>query len=319
MRIVEGIAELPAAGQRVVALGTFDGVHLGHRALIEAARIRAAQVGARSSVVTFDPMPMEVLRPDAAPARLAGISRRAALIGELAPDELVIVRFDRELASLSPEQFADQVLAGVLRAMHVVVGEDYRFGHRAAGDTARLVELGREHGFTVTGVPLVRIDGERVSSSWIRELIAQGEVAHAARLLGRDPWLEGVVVRGEGRGKALGVPTANLAWPPQRVIPARGVYAGSVVFGPAASRQPAAISVGGNPTFGEGRPTTVEAHLIDWDGDLYDQIMRIEFREFLRHELRFEGIPDLIAQMRQDIDQARTIVTGAPPPPASRY
>jgi riboflavin kinase / FMN adenylyltransferase len=312
VRVVEGVAELRPAERRVVAIGTFDGVHLGHRALIETARDRGAQTGAVSTVLTFEPMPVEVLRPGNAPPRLSGISRRAALVGDLGPDELLIVRFDRSLAALTPEQFAERILAGALRAVHVVVGQDYRFGNRAAGDTARLIELGREHGFTVSSVPLVRIDGERVSSSWIRELIEQGEVAHAARLLGRDPWLEGVVVHGEGRGKALGVPTANLAWPPGRVVPGRGIYAGSVVLAGGA-RQPAAISVGGNPTFGGDNPTTVEAHLIDWDGDLYDQIMRIEFREFLRHELRFEGIDDLIAQMKMDIDRARQIVSGGPP------
>ncbi len=313
MRVVEGIAELPKASRRVVALGTFDGVHLGHRSLIETARDRARQNDAVSTVLTFEPMPVEVLRPQQAPPRLAGISRRAALVGELGPDELLIVRFDRSLASLTPEQFVERVLSSALKAVHVVVGQDYRFGHKAVGDTRRLIELGREHGFTVSSVPLVTIDGERVSSSWIRELIAQGEVAHAARLLGRDPWLEGVVVHGEGRGKALGVPTANLAWPPHRVVPAHGVYAGCVVFGGTGARRPAAISVGANPTFGIGNPTTVEAHLIDWDGDLYDQVMRVEFREFLRHELRFEGIDDLIAQMQADIDRARQIVTGGPP------
>jgi riboflavin kinase/FMN adenylyltransferase len=259
-------------------------------------------------------MPVEVLRPGHAPPRLAGISRRAALIGDLGPDELLIVRFDRSFSSLTPEQFVGRVLEEALHAVHVVVGQDYRFGHKATGDTEQLARLGREHGFTVSTVPLVAIDGERVSSSWIRELIAQGEVAHAARLLGRDPWLEGVVVHGEGRGKALGVPTANLAWPPHRVVPAHGVYAGCVVFGETGARHPAAISVGANPTFGVGNPTTVEAHLIDWDGDCYDQIMRVEFREFLRHELRFEGIDDLIAQMQVDIDRARQIVTGGPPP-----
>jgi riboflavin kinase/FMN adenylyltransferase len=192
----------------------------------------------------------------------------------------------------------------------VVVGENYRFGHHAAGDADELARLGRELGFAVTAVPLLSLEGERVSSSWIRELVSQGEVAHAATLLGRDPWLEGAVVRGEGRGRGLGVPTANLAWPPARVVPGRGVYAGlAVVGGPAgAERHGAAVSVGWNPTFGPGRELSVEAHLLDVDADLYGRPMRLEFRRFLRHELRFESVPELVDQMQADIEQARATV-----------
>ena len=173
-------------------------------------------------------------------------------------------------------------------AVWVVVGENFRFGRGAVGDAALLAALGERLGFGVTAVPLQRVDSERVSSSWIRELVSKGEVEHAARLLGRDPWLEGVVERGDARGRELGVPTANLAIERGSVRPARGVYAGMAVLQDG-RRVPAAISVGWNPTFGEGRPLTVEAHLLDFSDDLYDQPLRLEFRRFLRHELRFES------------------------------
>jgi riboflavin kinase/FMN adenylyltransferase len=319
MRIVASPRELPA-GQRVVALGTFDGVHLGHRRLIQTAVHEAGRRGLRSTVATFDPMPLEVLRPDQAPGRLTGIGRRASLVAEDGPDELLVLRFDRELSLRTPERFAAEVLVEQVRAAHVVIGEDFRFGHRAAGDAATLATLGGELGFDVTAIPLVLVDGERVSSSWIRELVGKGEVTHAARLLGRDPWLDGAVVRGEGRGKALGVPTANLAWPPGRIVPGRGIYAGyALVATPSGTeRYGAAISVGANPTFGADRAVSVEAFLLDFDRDIYGSPLRLEFTRFLRHELRFDSVDELVAQMAQDIAQVRAIVAGEPPI-GSRY
>jgi len=212
---------------------------------------------------------------------------------------------------MEPDAFARGVLHERCQAVHVVVGENYRFGRHAAGDADALAGLGRELGFALTAVPLLTLDGERVSSSWIRELVSQGEVAHAATLLGRDPWLEGAVVRGQGRGRELGVPTANLGWPPARVVPGRGVYAGVAVLGGAdagAERHGAAISVGWNPTFGPERELSVEAFLLDLDEDLYGRPMRLEFRRFLRHELRFESVPELVDQMQADIEQARATV-----------
>ena len=216
-------------------------------------------------------MPLEVLRPAAAPPRLSTLEQRASMIAEQHPDELLVVHFDAAMAALEPARFVEQTLVGTMGAVWVVIGENFRFGHGAVGDAALLVSLGEQHGFGVTAVPLQRVDGERVSSSWIRELVSQGEVDHAARLLGRDPWLEGIVERGDARGRALGVPTANLAVDGSSVRPARGVYAGFAVLPDGGPRMPAAISVGWNPTFGEGRPISVEAHLLDYTGDLYDQ------------------------------------------------
>jgi riboflavin kinase / FMN adenylyltransferase len=310
VRIVRDIAELEPGSRRAVALGTFDGVHVGHRALIAEVVERARELGVRSSVATFDPMPLEVLRPGAAPPRLSTLEQRAALIAEQAPDELLVVRFDQALAQLEPEQFVEQTLVRAMGAVWVVVGENFRFGHGAVGDAQVLATLGERFGFGVSAVPLQRVDGERVSSSWIRELVSQGEVDHAARLLGRDPWLEGLVERGDARGRELGVPTANLAIDAASVRPARGVYAGIAVLAGSGRRVPAAISVGWNPTFGEGRPITVEAHLLDFSDDLYDQQLRLEFRRFLRHELRFDSIDELIAQMQLDIQQTRELTSG---------
>jgi riboflavin kinase/FMN adenylyltransferase len=286
MKVLNGIEEL-VPGRRVIALGTFDGVHLGHRQLIHEALGWAEQLGATSTVATFEPMPSEMLRPGQASRRLSGIERRAELIAEENVDELLVI-----------------AKAG---AVHIVVGENYRFGHAAQGDVATLTALGEKLGFGVTAVALVTADGERVSSSWIRELVRQGEVMHAARLLGRDPWLDGTVVRGFARGRALGVPTANLRWTPGRVVPAPGVYAGFGVLGPGEERYPAAISVGGNPTFGDVEGTVVEAYLIGFDGDAYGRPMRVEFTRFLRHELAFETVEELVEQMWRDIETARKL------------
>ena len=309
MRIVRDLDELEPGTRRAIALGTFDGVHLGHRALISEVVERGRELGARASVAMFDPMPLEVLRPAAAPPRLSTLEQRASMIAEQHPDELLVVHFDAAMAALEPARFVEQTLVGTMGAVWVVIGENFRFGHGAVGDAALLVSLGEQHGFGVTAVPLQRVDGERVSSSWIRELVSQGEVDHAARLLGRDPWLEGIVERGDARGRALGVPTANLAVDGSSVRPARGVYAGFAVLPDGGPRMPAAISVGWNPTFGEGRPISVEAHLLDYTGDLYDRPLRLEFRRFLRHELKFDSVEELIAQMQLDIEQTRELTS----------
>jgi riboflavin kinase/FMN adenylyltransferase len=311
MRVINGIESL-APHPRVIALGTFDGVHLGHRRLIHEAMERASALGALSTVATFDPIPAEMLRPGQVPRRLSSIERRAELIAQEGIDELLVIAFTHELSLLSPEDFARRVLIEKAHAVHVVVGENYRFGHGAGGDAAALVALGEKLGFGVTAVSLVTADGDRVSSSWIRELVRQGEVVHATRLLGRPPWLDGTVVRGFARGRALGVPTANLRWTPGRVVPAPGIYAGFGILGDGdGERYPAAISVGGNPTFGDVDGTVVEAHLIGFDGDAYDRPLRLEFTRFLRHELAFESVEELVEQMWRDIETARKLAEEA--------
>jgi riboflavin kinase/FMN adenylyltransferase len=289
--------------KRSVALGTFDGVHLGHRRVIQTAIDRAAALGVRSAVATFDPRPVSVIVPERAPDSLTSLPRRLELLREAGVDDVLVINFTLELAARTPAEFADEILVGQLGAVEVVVGQNFRFGHRRAGDVDMLRELGEERGFGVTVAPLFEFDGEPVSSSRIRELIRLKYVEDAARILGRSPELEGEVVRGDGRGRELGVPTANLGLSGRYVQPAEGVYAGDVVLADGRSFR-SAISVGTNPTFDGEREVRIEAHLLHFDEDLYGQHVRLEFRRFLRGQVRYDNLDDLIVQMRADIAAA---------------
>ncbi len=289
--------------KRSVALGTFDGVHLGHRRVIQTAIDRAAELGVRSAVATFDPRPVSVIVPERAPDSLTSLPRRLELLREAGVDDVLVINFTLEMAARTPAEFADEVLVGQLGAVEVVVGQNFRFGHQRAGDVDMLRALGEERGFGVAVAPLFEFDGEPVSSSRIRELIRLKYVEDAARILGRSPELEGEVVRGDGRGRELGVPTANLGLSGRYVQPAEGVYAGDVVLADGRSFR-SAISVGTNPTFDGERDVRVEAHLLHFDEDLYGQHVRVEFRRFLRGQLRFDNLDDLIVQMQADIAAA---------------
>ena len=289
--------------RRSVALGTFDGVHLGHLRVIQTAIERAQALGVRSAVATFDPRPVSVIVPERAPDSLTSLERRLELLRAAGVDDVLVINFTLELASRTPAEFADQVLVGQLEAAEVVVGQNFRFGHRRAGDVDVLRALGEERGFGVTVAPLFEFDGEPVSSSRIRELIRLKYVEDAARILGRSPELEGEVVRGDGRGRELGVPTANLGLSGRYVLPAEGVYAGDVVLADGRTFR-SAISIGTNPTFDGEREVRVEAHLLHFDEDLYGQHIRVEFRRFLRGQMRFANLDDLIVQMREDIAAA---------------
>ncbi len=290
--------------RRVVALGTFDGVHRGHARVIATAAELAPAEEARSLVATFHPRPASVLAPDRAPDALASLARRVALIDELGVDEVLVLRFTRALAAQTPEEFVERVLLGAIGAVHVVVGENFHFGRARAGNPEVLRALGEAHGFGVTVVPLLAIDGQPASSSRIRALIERAAVDEAALLLGRAPSLEGAVVRGDGRGRELGVPTANLGLPPGHVFPAEGVYAGDVVLPPGERRFRAAVSVGRNPSFAGERAIRVEAHILRFDEDIYGSPMRVEFRRFLRRQERYDSLDDLVRQMREDIAQS---------------
>ena len=301
IRVLQGLDDV-VPERRVVALGTFDGVHRGHRRVIDTAVEHARAQGARSVVATFHPRPISVLVPSRAPDALSSLARRVALIEEAGADEVLILRFTRALAALTPEQFVDDVLVGTIGAVEVVVGENFRFGRGRAGDVATLERLGAPHGMAVTAVPLESFGGVVASSSRIRELMGQGRVEEAAQLLGRPPSLEGGVVLGDQRGRLLGVPTANLGLPPGHVHPAEGVYAGHVVLPPGERRLAAAVSVGTNPQFDGTRAIRVEAHILRFDEDIYGSPMRVEFERFLRPQQVFDSVEELIAQMRRDIE-----------------
>jgi riboflavin kinase / FMN adenylyltransferase len=292
--------------ERSVALGSFDGVHLGHRRVIGDAVATAAEHGLRSSVITFHPPPIAVLRPDVQLVQLSSLSRRAALIAELGADELVIVRFDRAFSTVEADEFAADVLGGTLGARHVSVGENFRFGRGARGNPALLTDVGARAGYDVHVEPLLEVGGEPVSSSRVRELMGAGLVEDAAALLGRPPWIEGAVVRGDGRGRELGYPTANLAPIPRSPSPAIGVYAG-VAHLPGGSHA-AAISVGYNVTFTDDRSRVrIEAYLLDFDADIYGSPIRLDLTHRLRDELNFDSVEALVAQLAVDVAEVRSL------------
>lgn len=310
MDVARGIEEVPEGfGPSVVTVGFFDGVHLGHRGVIGRTVEAARERGLRAAVVTFDRHPREVLTPGSAPRLLTTTQRKARLVEAVGADLLLVLPFTEELSRWPPERFVERVLVEALRAARVVVGENFTFGHRAAGTLRTLEELGRAHGFTAEGVPLLELDGRRVSSSSIRDALAAGDLSWPARALGRRFAVDGVVVRGAGRGRGLGFPTANLATDPRLLLPARGIYAG--VAEAEGGRWVAAISVGTNPTFGE-EPLHVEAHLVDYEGpDLVGRPLAVEFWARLRDEERFDSADDLARAIAEDVRRTRELVPGA--------
>jgi riboflavin kinase/FMN adenylyltransferase len=273
---------------RRVAVGEFDGVHLGHREVIAGS----------DTVLTFNPHPLAVIRPEAAPRLLTSLEVKAELVEAIGVQELVVIPFDRTFAAQSAQAFIDDVLVSRLRAEHVSVGENFRFGHRAGGDPDMLAADPR---FDTRVVEMVEVDGEIVSSSHIRALVQAGDVGHARRFLGAPFAVRGEVVRGDQRGRTLGFPTANLIPDEALVCPGHGVYAAR------ADGDCAAVNVGVRPTFGTGRSVLIEAYLLDQDVDLYGRRLTIEFLERLRGERRFDSADVLVAQMRDDVQRTRAL------------
>lgn len=304
-QIVRGLVEVPVAPS-VVSIGFFDGVHRGHQAIVRRAVRRARELGVRSVVVTFDRHPMEVVRPGSQPPLLQTLPRRARTLAAQDVDLVVVLPFDDELRHLAPEAFVDRVLTSRLRAVEVVVGTNFTYGHGAAGTVATLAETGPAHGFRAEGVTLLELDGEVISSTSVRAAVEAGDVERAARMLGRPHLVDGVVVRGDQRGAALGFPTANLQVDPRVAVPARGVYAGSFTAADGVARR-CVTSVGVNPTFG-GQELRVEAHLLDADLDLYGVVAAVDFRHRLREERRYDDVDALVAQMHRDVTEARRLL-----------
>ncbi|MEV1291718.1 bifunctional riboflavin kinase/FAD synthetase [Pseudonocardia sp. NPDC049635] len=304
----------PGWGRCVVTIGVFDGVHRGHRELIDRAVRRARERDLPAVVVTFDPHPAELIRPGTHPARLTTLDRRAELVAERGADVFCVIPFTEQLSRTEPAGFVHEILVDRLHTAVVVVGSNFTFGHRAAGDVATLAELGRRFGFSCEALDLISENDVTFSSTYIRSCIDAGEVREAAHALGRWHRVDGVIVHGHKRGRDLGFPTANVACPPHTAIPADGVYAGWFLIG--GRRLMTAISVGTNPTF-SGRVRTVEAYVLDVDEDFYGYEVGVEFVARLRGQEHFDGVEPLIAQMAQDVADARSILTdsgGAPGP-----
>ncbi len=300
---LESILELPGS-QRVVAVGVFDGVHRGHQRILLETVSQARKIGGVATSVTFQPHPEAVLRPHAAPRLLTTLRRKAELLEDLGLDELVAVRFDSAFAQLSPEAFCRLVLSARLGARLVLVGENFRFGHRGCGTVADLRAYGDDHGFIVHAVPLAEDSGEAISSTRIRMLVRNGHVADAAQLLGRPHRLEGIVVGGARRGRALGTPTANLAVEAGLAIPRLGVYVTRTLL-PDGSSWPSVTSVGTNPTFEVDGKVRIETLLLGYAGTLYGWTIAVDFLEKIRNQEKFADGDSLVERIHRDEEIAR--------------
>jgi riboflavin kinase/FMN adenylyltransferase len=298
----------------VVTIGAYDGVHLGHRYLIRQVRTMAAELGCASAVVTFDRHPAVVVRPESAPKLLTDLDQKLDLLASTGIDYAFVVHFDKARSEESPEEFVTEVLVGSMGAQAVVVGHDFHFGHHRGGNVALLQRMGAQYGFDVHGLRLIPDEqgGAAVSSTRIRERLAEGNVAGAAALLGRWHEVRGVVQRGDARGRTLGFPTANVEVPDEICLPADGIYAGWYER-PDATVHAAAISLGRRPTFYEAADASLlEAHLIDFDDDLYEERARVRFVARLRGEERFASVADLVEQMGRDVAEARAVLETSP-------
>lgn len=312
MQVIRDPTNCSSGGRgHALTIGVYDGVHEGHRAVLAATRSLAARNGVDTAVVTFDPHPAHVLRPETAPKLLTDLDQKLELLEACGVDTVVVVPFDAKRAKETAEEFVERVLVDCLQATAVVVGHDFHFGRDRAGNVDVLTKLGIEHDFEVEGIQLLpRSDGtlESVSSTAIRRALAGGEVRTAATLLGRNHEIRGVVIKGDQRGRTIGFPTANVALPMERAKPADAVYAAWYVR-PDGSRHPAAVNVGKRPTFyQDAEHSLVEAHLIDFSGDLYGEAARVQFVELIRSEQRFDGIEALKTQLDQDIAKAAEIL-----------
>jgi riboflavin kinase/FMN adenylyltransferase len=315
MQIVRDLTTRPTGlTGTALTIGAYDGVHLGHRAILAAVRRRAAELGVASAVVTFDRHPAEVVRPESAPRLLTDLDQKLELLATTGVDYAVVVPFD-EARSLEPaDDFVRTILVGLLGARSVTVGEDFHFGHRRQGNVALLVELGRELGFEVTGERLVALDGSvarddaSVSSTAIRRALVEGRLADANAMLGRPHEMRGPVVHGDERGRTIGFPTANVAVGERMLVPADGIYAGRLGLDDGTWLD-SAVYLGHRPTFyGDEAAVVLEVHVLNFDGDLYGRSVRVRFEQRIRGDRRFDGVEALAAQLRIDCDAVSRIL-----------
>jgi riboflavin kinase/FMN adenylyltransferase len=311
MEIIPGIGAVPEdIGRTVVTIGMFDGVHRGHQKIIHIAHERARERRLRCVVFSFDRHPLEVLKPEKHPKLLSSSAQKLRLLEELDVDMVLMAHFDEEFSTISAEDFVEGLLAGGLHAREVVLGENFRFGKGGEGNVSSLAELGKRFDMVATPVPLLRANGEVISSTFIRKMIERGEVEEAKKRLGWDYMIEGVVVRGDARGRGMGFPTANIEVHDNRCIPANGVYAGEAHL--EHRILPAVSYVGDVPTFAHGHETRrrVEVHIPGWEEDLYDCFMGISFQARLRGEETFPDAQSLIEQIERDVKKAQGKISG---------
>ena len=318
MEVLRDVEACRPGDGSVVSIGAYDGVHLGHQAVIAEVRRRAEAAGLRSAVVTFDRHPASVVRPESAPRLLTDLEQKLELLARTGLDRCLVIAFDEARSHEPAEDFVREVLVGALGARVVIVGEDFHFGHQRRGNVALLAEMGAELGFEVMGMPLVdgsgrpAEEGNRASSTAIRHALVQGDLPAAEAMLGRPYEVRGIVSHGDERGRELGYPTANVSVPGDILLPADGIYAG---WFDRADRSvlPAALSLGRRPTFYvEAHASLLEAHVLDFEGDLYDEHVRVRFVTRLRGEERFETVEALVAQMALDCEEARKILGERP-------
>jgi riboflavin kinase/FMN adenylyltransferase len=317
MRVVDDLSEpLDGVSATALSIGAYDGVHLGHRAVLSEVGRRAEELGVQSAVVTFDRHPAEVVRPESAPRLLTDLDQKLELLAATGIDLTVVVRFDEDRANEPASDFVRRVLVDLLSARLVVVGEDFHFGHRRQGNVALLEEMGRELGFDVLGHHLVGVDGAdaldeaTVSSTAIRRALVEGRLADANGMLGRPHEMRGPVVNGDHRGREIGFPTANVAIRPRMLYPADGIYAGRLRRA-TGEWLPAAVYVGHRPTFYDNEAATMlEVHCLDWTGDLYGEDVAVTFVERIRGDARFGSVEELAAQLRVDCDDAAAALAG---------
>jgi riboflavin kinase/FMN adenylyltransferase len=293
-----------------VTIGAYDGVHIGHRLVIDRVRRVASEQGLASAVVTFDQHPAAVVRPESAPKVLTDLPQKLELLASTGVDHVLVVHFDQERSEESAEDFVREVLVGCLSARAIIVGHDFHFGYKRRGNVPMLQDLGAELGFDVTGIRLLADEpgGQPVSSTRIRNLLAAGSVGEAAALLGRPHQVRGVVARGDARGRELGFPTANVTVPNEIALPADGVYAGWY-YRPDGIRRPTALSLGWRPTFYEhAGMSLLEAFLLDFEGDLYGEEARVEFVAHLRPQVKFDSVQELVDQTTRDVATTRRVL-----------